>query len=337
MKNLIYLICILFSVIVISEAKDSLKTIEAFRKYRNNESLGNKSALSDKEIELEISRLINDKEHELPLEKALEVMDKIRGKSEKNPALIRPLKELWSFYRTRTFRSRDPEYWSYIRGSDYAQMICDEIKILIKSLGGNIDDIEPVSEKNTFELKELWGALKSLKNEMAKHPEGRLEIHAATAKLSAIVENCTFGAGCHDEIIQLQYIFQIIQILGEKELRTVQMPIEKDDPIVNAFDEALAKSLALIDEKWIQKPTGNKGQNQGDPITEQVVQWRKNSLEGYQQGSLRKIRDQVLLTVSTWINENKGDAVFRQEILKRFGKDDDLRKSIEDRVGQSTD
>lgn len=337
MKNHIYLICVLFSLIVISEAKDSLKTIEAFRKYRNNESLGNKSVLSDKEIEIEISRLMNDKEHQVPLEKALEVMDKIRRKSEKNPALIKPLKELWSFYRTQTFRSRDPEYWSHIRGSDYAQMICDEIKILIRTIGGNIDDIEPVDERNTFELKELWGSLKSLKNEIAKHPEGRREIHEAAAKLSGIVERCTFGAGCDDDILQLQYIFQIIQILGEKELRTVQMPIEKNDQIVNAFDGALAKSLALIDEKWVQKPTGNKGQNQSDPSAEQVLQWRKNSLEGYQQGSLRKIRDQVLLTVSTWINENKGDVVFRQEILKRFGKDEDLRKSIEDRVGQSTD
>ncbi len=216
-------------------------------------------------------------------------------------------------------------------------MICNEIKILIRSLGGNIDDIEPVSEKNTFELKELWGSLKILKNEIAKHPDGRGEIHAAAAKLSSIVDRCTFGAGCEDEILQLQYIYQIIQILGEKDLRTVQMPIKMNDQIFNAFDDALAKSLSLIDDKWVQKPTGCKGPNQGDPSAEQVAQWRKNSLEGYQQGNLRKIRDQVLLTVSTWINENKEDAVFRQEILKRFGKNNDLRKSIEDRVGQSTD
>lgn len=333
MRTLNYLICVLFSGIVLSSAKDSLETVEAFRKYRNREPLGNRGAMSDKEIEFEISRMINDKEHQIPFVKALEVLEVVRGKSEKNQNIIKPLKELWSFYHTRTFRSKEPEYWSYMRCSDNAQMICDEIKILIRSIGGNIDDIEPVSERNTFEAKELWRSLESLENGIAKHPVGRGELNAAAAKLSAIVARCTFGAGSDDEIFQLQYIYQIIQILGDRDLRAGQMPIGKDDPIVKAYNEALSKSLPLIDDKWVQKPTGNKGPNPGDPSAEQVGQWRKNSLEGSQQGSIRKIRDQILLNVSNWINENKEDAAFRQEMLNRFGKNVDLRRSIEERVG----
>lgn len=333
MKTLTYLICILFFGTFFSSAKDSLETLEAFRKYRNNEPLGNRSRMSEKEIESEVSRLINDKENPASLEKALLILQAVRDGSEKSQNLIKPLRDLWSFYHTRTFRSRYPENWPSVRCSDHAQIICDEIKILIRSLGGNINDIEPVSERNTYEIKELWKRLEGLKKGIAKQPAGRDGLHAVVADLSAIVERCTFGAGNDDEIFQFQYIYQIIQALGDADLRAVQMPIEKDGPIVKAFEGLLAKSLPLIDDKWVQKPTGNKGPNQEDPSAEQIAQWRKNSLEGSQQGSLRKIRDQILLNVSNWIKENKEDVTFRRAMLDRFGKNDDLRRLIEERAG----
>ena len=51
--------------------------------------------------------------------------------------------------------------------------------------------------------------------------------------------------------------------------------------------------------------------------------------------NLRKLRDQILSNVAQQIVRRKNDDTFKQEILKRFAKDDACRKGIEDRVRSS--
>ncbi len=56
-------------------------------------------------------------------------------------ALISQLKELWKIHQKSTFRVIFGKGWRSVKSRDYSQEICDEIKILIKNLGGSTNDL----------------------------------------------------------------------------------------------------------------------------------------------------------------------------------------------------
>lgn len=62
---------------------------------------------------------------------------------ELTPQLI----ELWKIHQKSTFRVIFGKGWRSVKSRDYNQEICDEIKILIKSLGGPTDDLIDSSEQ----------------------------------------------------------------------------------------------------------------------------------------------------------------------------------------------
>ena len=137
-----------------------------------------------------------------------------------------------------------------------------------------------------------------------------------------------FGTSNEDEKLQLFYILAITELLGDQKICPVRSVTDANSPKISFFDETLSKALPLIDENWVQKPTGSTKKSEDSPTTEQIIQWQQNSLESYQQMDLRKLRDQILLNVSNLIDLRKNDDAFKQQMLKRFSKNDACRKII---------
>lgn len=307
-----------------AEAKGSPETNEEFRKYRSLEyPLGEGTVAATA-----LSSLLKNQDRPTPTKNALSLLATIRDQPDKN--LISPLKELWKLNHKFTFRVTSPDGWGSIRTEDYAKMLCDEIKVLILSMGGTLDDIEPIDEKNTASLYELRLSLIPIKDTKKSTLTDLPDLRTQTRKLSAILKTCRFGASNEDETRQLAYIFEIIQILGEDKAWPSQVKITNDDPIVEIFDELLGKTLPHIDENWSQEPP--KPKNQEPRSLEKILQLQKESLVGYQQMNLRRIRDLILTDISNLIEARKSDDAFKQQMLKRFANDDACRKFIKNQL-----
>lgn len=140
---------ILFIAITVSaNAKESKELDQAFKKYQDKEpSL----------IKIEVAPLaaLTDllrKEKEAmavksstPLEEVLAVMSVVRDSPSKE--FIPHLKEIWLIRQKATFRVIFPNDWRWVKARDYNQDLCNEIKILIKGMGGAVEDLkEPESD-----------------------------------------------------------------------------------------------------------------------------------------------------------------------------------------------
>ena len=315
-------------------AKESLADLESIKEYKNDQANHIKSDIPPGKSFSELIIKINaQSDPNIPLEEILFALSNARNSPSAD--LIPQLKTIWSYYRKSTFRATSPDEWQFIKALDSNQVICDEIKILVKSMGGNLDDIEPLDERITFDLNKFRALLKGIKNGSGKYPLGNPELKSLIEELTEIVKKCNFGSSNEDEKLQVFYILAITELLGDKKVYPIQKSTDEEGPIITLFDETLSKTLPLIDENWIQRPTGSNDKNQDTPNIEQTIQWRKNSLEGYQQMNLRRIRDQILVNVSNMIEMRKADDTFEQEMLKRFSKNDACRKVIEDRLSSS--
>jgi hypothetical protein len=328
MKHTNIALLIFFAGIHLLDGKEPRTTAEAFRVYKKNDPESQKSEVDPR---VSLSNLLIKENPSV--EETLATLGSVRNSPSKD--LMPQLKELWKRYHKNTFRTKDPDNWRYIKSIDYNQRLCDEIKILIRGIGGNIDDIEPLDERITFDLNEVRSILISIKNGSRENELDGSELKSLTKKLSEIIKKCKFGVSNEDEKLQTFYILGIIDLLGDERVYSIQKTNDAESSVISFFDEALSKALPLIDKKWVQRPTGSNDQNQDTPNIEQTIQWQKNSLEGYQQLNLRRIRDQILLNVSNMIKMKKADDAFKQEMLKRFSKDNACRKVIEDRLNSS--
>lgn len=99
---------------------------EAFKQYE-----ANKEVQIDENQEIEsISDLIANEQRTIP--QVLYVLKKIKNGDLK--VEIQDLEKLSDIYEPRTFRSRYPEHWRYVKAIDYDGMVCNEIRILIAAL-----------------------------------------------------------------------------------------------------------------------------------------------------------------------------------------------------------
>ena len=332
MKALIIFLCFGFFNLVV--AKESRAVLEAIREYRNDQPKHFKSAIPPEKALSDLITKINT----LPApnilaEEVLSVLSNTRDSPSVH--LIPKLKEIWSHYRKSTFRAKYADEWRTVKSLDFSQVVCDEIKVLIKKMGGNIDDIEPLNERTTHDLNEIRVLLRGVKDVPQDQPLLVPEFKDLAKRLHVIIESCRFDASGEDDKLHLFYVLEIIQLLGDQAVWSGLETSNAADPVIIVFDEVLSKALPRIDVNWVQTPTGSMDKNQDGPSVEQMIQWRKNSLEGYQQMNLRKLRDQILSNVAQQIVRRKNDDTFKQEMLKRFAKNDACRKAIEDRVHSS--
>ena len=318
----------------VAVAKESLAVLKAIKEYRSNQDRSAKSAIPPGKAMSDLITKINTlPDSNVSVEEILFVLSNARDSPSVD--LIPQLKEIWSYYRKSTFRVTSPDDWRTLKGLDFRQVICDEIKILVKSMGGNLDDIEPLDERNTYELNEIRMSLRAIRDAPQDQPLPVPEFKDLAKRLHTILESCKFDASGEDDKLHLFYVLEIIQLLGDQAVWSGLETSNAADPVIIVFDEILSKALPRIDVNWVQTPTGPMGKNQDGPSVEEMIQWRKNSLEGYQQMNLRKLRDQILSNVAQQIVRRKNDNTFKQEMLKRFAKNDACRKAIEDRVHSS--
>jgi len=150
MKLIIISTVALLAFFQLTQAKESKQLAKAFEDYQKHTPGHKKSEVSP---EMALSELLtkeksppaNDK---VTVEDILNVLSIVRDSPSKK--LIPQLKELWKIHQLKTFRVMYPESWKSVRGRDYDQNICDEIKLLIQGIGGNVDDLEiPVEKPQT--------------------------------------------------------------------------------------------------------------------------------------------------------------------------------------------
>jgi len=123
------------------QAKGSLKTNEAFEKYRKNETYHKKNDIVPGPA---LSELLKKQNSLASPEDVLDVLAGIRDSPAKE--FIPSLKELWKVYQKNTFKAREPKYWRSIKTEDYSQMLCDEIKAIIKSIGGDVAELDAIDK-----------------------------------------------------------------------------------------------------------------------------------------------------------------------------------------------
>lgn len=327
MKYMNVTLSIFLACLGLLSAKESLATMKAFEAYEKNDTESPKIDLAPR---IALSNLLKKENLFAEVEETLATLQSVRISPSED--LIPQLKELWKIYHKNTFRTKDPEKWYLIKGLDSSQRICDEIKKLIRTMGGSIDDIEPREEKNTFDLNEIRTFLGGIKDGSHKEPLTSADSQFLAKELSTIIKTCKFGASNRDEILQMFYVLSIIQMLNNEAIWPVQKKVDATDPVIAFFDDTLGKTLPLIEENWIQKPTGSLDQKEDEPSAEQMAQWHRNSLEGYQQMNLGKIRDQILINVSNLVTMRRDDQLFRQEMIKRFSKNDACLKMLNERL-----
>ena len=188
------LIIFLISVICnLAVAKESLAILNAIEEYRNNNPGRAKSDIPAEKILTELIEKINTvPELGITVEEILSSLANVRESPSND--LVPKLKVIWSYYRKSTFRATYPDEWRYVKSLDSSQIICDEIKILIKKMGGNLDDIEPLDERITSDLNEVRILLKSIKDGSRENPLDDSELKSLSKKLSEIVKQCKFAS-----------------------------------------------------------------------------------------------------------------------------------------------
>ena len=147
MKLIIIPTVALLSCFQLTQAKESKQLAKAFEDYQKH-SPGHKK--SDVLPEMALSELLTKKKSflandKVSVEEILNVLSIVRDSPSKK--LIPQLKELWKLHQLKSFRVMYPESWKSVRGRDYDQNICDEIKLLIQSMGGNVGDLETPVER----------------------------------------------------------------------------------------------------------------------------------------------------------------------------------------------
>ena len=124
----------------VSHAKESKELDRAFEDYQKGPPGRVKSTVSPGNT---LSALL--KKDECTVEETLEVLAIVRDSPSKD--LIPQLKDLWKRHQKNTFRVLFPKDWRYVKAKDYSQNVCDEIKRLIKSMGGSTDELETSVQK----------------------------------------------------------------------------------------------------------------------------------------------------------------------------------------------
>ena len=329
MKAIVIFLSFVF--INLAVAKESLAVLEAIKEYRSNQDRRTESAIpSGKALSDLITKINTLPDSNVPVEEIFFVLSNVRDSPSID--LIPQLKEIWSYYRKSTFRATYPEGWRTVKALDFRQVICDEIKILVKSMGGNLDDIEPLDERNTYELNEIRMSLRAIRDAPQDQRLPTPELKELVIKLPPIIKSCRFDASNEDDKLHLLYALEINQLLGNQKVWPDQKTTDATDPVFQLWSETLDKTLSRIDGEWVPL---SRDQLQSPLSAEQMNQRQKNALKGTQQSNLRRLRDQILLNVSNLIELKESDEAFKQEMLKRFAKTDAFRKQIEDRLNQS--
>jgi len=124
----------------VSQAKESKEVDRAFEDYQKSPPGRIKSTVSPG---TSLSALLN--RDECTVEETLEVLAIVRDSPSKD--LIPQLKQLWKRHQKTTFRVLFPKDWRYVKAKDYSQNVCDEIKRLIKSMGGSTGELETSVQK----------------------------------------------------------------------------------------------------------------------------------------------------------------------------------------------
>ncbi len=129
-----------------SYAKESREADQAIKRYQDKEptliriNVTPQVALADlvtKEKDLAAKKAT--------VEEVFSVLAVARDSQAKE--LIPQLKELWKMHQKSTFRVIFGKGWRSVKSRDYNQEICDEIKILIKGIGGLTEDlVEPTDQ-----------------------------------------------------------------------------------------------------------------------------------------------------------------------------------------------
>ena len=328
-----FLICNLVFVIFsgVLHGKESMVTLNAFKAYNRNDT---ETPAVDLPPKIALSNLLKKENIFSEIEQTLATLQCVRLAPSADS--IPELKELWKLHHKNTFRSRDPVNWYYIRSLDSNQLICNEIKKLIEKFGGNINDLEPREEKNTFALNDTRTSL----NELIKNPENEAwpsqKFNETIKNLFEIAKTIDLGASTQDHILQGFYLTNIVTALDNEKVWPDRYKVELTNPIINLYDELLTNSLSKIDSKWTprlsDKTPDDDKKEEKEPSAEQMMAWSKESLKGYQQMNLPKLRDQILANVAGIIAARKGDEDFKQGLLKRFSKNEECAKTIKARL-----
>ncbi|MGL4398852.1 MAG: hypothetical protein ACRCXD_03205 [Luteolibacter sp.] len=321
-KNIVLLMFL--ACLKLVNGKESLDTMKAFEAYEKNDFEPSKINLPPRTA---LSILLNKENVSTEVKETLVALQSVRNSPSKD--LIPQLKELWKIHHKNTFRTKYADDWYFVRGIDRSQKLCNEIKKLIETMGGNVDDIEPIKEKNTFDLNEIRRFLGKIKDGSRKESLSSFEAQVIAKDLLQIIKTSKFEASSHDDKLHLFYILGIVEMLGDEIIWPAQKKLDAADPMIVFFDETLSMALTLIDEKWVPKP---KDHVSDQSTAVQMTQQFKDYLEGYQQMNLRKLRDQILINVSNLIEMKRGDQLFKQEMIKRFAKNELCRKLIDDRL-----
>ncbi len=310
--------------------KESIKSLNAIKAYERNDSESPTVNLPPKTA---LSNLLSKENIFTEFELTLATLQCVRLAPSAD--LIPQLKELWKTHHKNTLRSRDPVNWYYVRSFDSCQLICNEIKKIIENLGSNIDDMEPVEEKNTFALS----ATSKLLNEPIKKSDSKAlsshQILETIKNLLAIIKTLNLGNSNQDQILQGFYLTSIVTALDKEEVWPDRHKVELTDPIIIFYDELLILALSKIDSEWTPIPADKKPDDKKDenePSAEQIKAWHNESLKGYQQMNTLKLRDQILANLAGIISARKGDEEFKQALLKRFSKNEECAKTIKARL-----
>jgi len=122
-------------------AKGSLATNQAFEEYRKNAPDHKRSEVLPGPA---LSELLEKRDTMASSEEVLAVLTIIRDAPSKE--FIPQLKELWRLHQKLTFMVRYPNSWRTIKTEDYHAMLCDEIKVLIKGMGGDTQDLDAIEK-----------------------------------------------------------------------------------------------------------------------------------------------------------------------------------------------
>lgn len=323
-----------FTFIHATLAKEHLATLQAIKCYKNANA---QDFISDVPPEKSLSDWLTKvsivPKPNLSVEEILFALSNAR----KSPSreLIPLLKELWSHYRKSTFRAQHPDDWRSVKALDFSQVICDEIKILVKRMGGDLNDIEPVDETNTYDLNEIRIFLRQVANSPQDSPLPPLVLQSQVKNLSVIIGRCEFNASNDDHTLQLYNIIEITNLLGDQKVWHTQEADGAEHPVIDVFDQLLRKTLNRVVGEWASEPINPQNQNQTTPTAEQQTTRKKQALENTQQWNLRRLRDQILTKVSDLVKSRKSDDAFKQKMLMRFAKDDASRNFIKARLDQN--
>ncbi len=315
-------------------AKDSQVVIEALQEYRSGQTNQNQQKIAPREmLSSLLDRIKKNPDLVIPPEEILLSLAITRDNPSAN--LVKPLKEIWSHYRRSTYRAIFQDDWRYVKSLDFSQAICDEIKILVKKMGGSLDDIEPLEERNTYDLNQIRTELNKRIKNSREETLPQFDMKALAKRLSAIVGTCKFASENEDQKLHMFYFLLIVKDFENKSLWPDSNKADLNDPIINFYDETLTKCLSNIDDKWmpnlaVKIPDSKKLEE--EPSAEQIKVWKKESLKGYQQTNLRNLRDQVLTNIVGIIAAKKGDEDFKQGLLKRFTKNEECANTIKARL-----